>query len=43
VPKQRVLDIVDKMIYYAVDVPYEIAQVDETTDALIKSYVENLK
>jgi hypothetical protein len=43
VPKQRVLDIVDKIIYYSVDVPYDIAQVDETTDPLVKSYVEDLK
>jgi hypothetical protein len=33
VPKKRVLEVVDKLIYYSVDVPYDIAQVDETIDA----------
>lgn len=42
VPKHRVLEVVDKILYYAVDVPYDIAQVDDTTDALVKSYVEDL-
>lgn len=42
VPKHRVLEVVDKILYYAVDVPYEIAQVDDTTDPIVKSYVEDL-
>ena len=43
VPTTRVLEIVDKMIYYAIDAPYEIAHADDKTDASIKSYLEELK
>ena len=31
------------MLYYAVDVPREIAELDQTTDPLVKSYLEDLK
>lgn len=43
VPKDRVVHILDIMIYYATDVPYQINLADDKADQSVTQYLEECK